>query len=52
VQPGDVSRSAAEKLAHAAADLLQSGGERPPELLRDPRTPRHAGLAPAESSPA
>ena len=52
VHPGDVSRSAAERAAHAAADLLQNGGERAPELLRDPRTPRHAGIAPAESVPA
>jgi chromosome segregation ATPase len=52
VHAGDVSRSAAEKVAHAAADLLDNGGERPPTLVRDPRTPRHAELAPAESVPA
>ncbi len=42
VLPGDVSRSAAEQLAHAAAAFLERGGEIPPTLERDPRQPRHA----------
>ena len=47
VHAGDVSRSAGQKAAHAASELLDNGGERPPTLVRDPRTPRHAELAPA-----
>lgn len=51
VAPGDVSRSKAEPLARAAADLIQGGGEEPPRLLRDPRQPRH-GLVPEQVSAA
>lgn len=39
MQPGDVSRTAAEEAARAANALLGAGGETPPELLRDPRQP-------------
>jgi chromosome segregation ATPase len=39
MQPGDVSRTAAEDAARAASALLGAGGETPPELLRDPRQP-------------
>lgn len=49
VHPDDVSRSKAEALVRAAADLLQAGGEEPPRLLRDPRRPRH-GLVPEQVS--
>jgi hypothetical protein len=48
--PGDVSRTRAEQLAHAAAALIAAGGEEPPRLRRDPRQPRHGGVL-AEATP-
>lgn len=42
VRPGDVSRSRAERAAHAAQALLDGGGEVPPSLRHDPRQPRHS----------
>jgi hypothetical protein len=50
VQPGDISFSRGEALARAAAELLESGGEAPPVLRRDPREPRLG--APAEEEAA
>jgi hypothetical protein len=41
INPGDVSRSAAEGAAQAAAALIQRGGEVAPTLLHDPRKPQH-----------
>jgi hypothetical protein len=55
VHPGDVTHSRGEALARTAADLLDSGGEVAPELLRDPRTPIHGGIdlaEPPEAEPA
>jgi hypothetical protein len=42
-------RTRAEQLAGEARKLLDNGGEASPTVLHDPRTPRHAGLTPAES---
>ena len=46
--PGDVARSRCEELARVVDAVLLQGGEEPPRLLHDPRTPRH-GMVPAEA---
>lgn len=45
LRPGDVSRSKAEDVVRAASALLAGSGEVRPELLHDPREPRHAEAA-------
>jgi hypothetical protein len=47
VHPGDVTYPRADQAARAASDLIESGGEAPPVLRRDPREPRHGMLADA-----
>jgi hypothetical protein len=45
IHPGDVAFSRAEQVARAASDLIESGGEVPPRLRRDPRQAR-GGMVP------
>ena len=49
-RPGDVRRTRAEALYNAAGALLLGGGESSPEVLADPRQPRH-GQTVAEAEP-
>jgi chromosome segregation ATPase len=52
LHPGDLAFSRAEAAARACQDLVESGGEAPPQLQRDPRQPRHGALAEAEAEVA
>jgi hypothetical protein len=49
-RPGDVARTRAEQLAAEAQKLLRGGGEAWPQVLVDPRGPRHVTVA--EKAPA
>jgi hypothetical protein len=53
VRPGDVTRSmpATDRLAQAARELVQEGGEVAPRLRHDPREPRYAQAEVEEPQP-
>jgi hypothetical protein len=51
-RPGDISRTVAEDVRRAAADLLLAGGEQAPKLRVDPRKPRHPEAVAEVEEPA
>ncbi len=52
VHSTDITHSRGEALARAAGDLVDGGGEVAPKLVRDPRTPVHGSIDPAETPEA